>query len=43
MNGPLEMVGDDETAQVCLEGVCAVPGTTSAPSGSGAEDGADDA
>ncbi len=35
MNGPLEAV--------CVDGVCAVPATTSAPSERAAQDGADEA
>ena len=42
MNGPLEMLGDDAAA-VCVDGVCAVPATTSAPSERSAQDEADEA
>ncbi|MEH3069184.1 MAG: hypothetical protein PGN15_14535 [Aeromicrobium erythreum] len=42
MNGPLEMLGDD-AAVVCVDGVCAVPTTTSAPSERAAQNGADEA
>jgi hypothetical protein len=42
VNGPLEMLGDDAAA-VCVDGVCAVPATTSAPSERAAQDGADEA
>lgn len=42
MTGRLEMLGDDAAA-VCVDGVCAVPATTSAPSERAARDGADGA
>jgi len=41
VNNPLEMLGDDAAA-VCVDGVCAVPTTTSAPSERSAQDGADE-
>lgn len=41
MTGRLEMVGDDD-AVVCTDGVCAVPGTTSAPPEPEAASGADE-
>ncbi|MCX6406333.1 MAG: hypothetical protein NTV28_05390 [Propionibacteriales bacterium] len=40
MTGPLQMVGDDDAA-VCVDGVCALPSTTSAPPQPEAVDGAD--
>ncbi|WP_370207732.1 hypothetical protein [Aeromicrobium sp.] len=42
MTGRLEMLGDDAAA-VCVDGVCAVPTTTSAPSARPARAGADGA
>lgn len=42
MTGPLQMVGDDDAA-VCVDGVCALPTTPTAPPQPVAADGADEA
>lgn len=43
MTGPLEMIGPVDAESVCVDGVCAVPGTASAPPAPEAADGADGA